>query len=46
MKTKTWSEITMEELLALGKENWTESDWETYHYIMQLRFESNYYSED
>ena len=28
-----------------GKPNWDESDWETYHYIQQLRFDSGYYSE-
>lgn len=42
----TWAEKTMQRLNQKGRANWTESDWESYHYIQQLWFESGYYDED
>lgn len=33
------------ELEAKGRENWDENDWEAFHYIEQVRFESGYYDD-
>ena len=40
---QTWSDIKLEELDIKGRDNWTQDDWDSYYYIMQLRFESGYY---
>lgn len=42
-KTQTWVDKTIDTLYAKGKNDWTQDDWDTYHYIMGLRFESGYY---
>lgn len=42
---QTWADKEYSALMKKGKPNWNESDWETYHYIQQLRFDSGYYSE-
>lgn len=44
MKT-TWSDRRMEELEKKGRENWDADDWEAYHYIEQIRFDSGYYDD-
>lgn len=41
----TWADERMEELEAKGRENWDENDWEAFHYIEQVRFESGYYDD-
>lgn len=41
----TWTDERMAELEAKGRENWDENDWEAFHYIEQLRFESGYYED-
>lgn len=41
----TWADERMAELEAKGRENWDEDDWEAFHYIEQLRFESGYYED-
>ena len=41
----SWADDAMKELTKKGKQNWTEDDWETYHYIEQLRHESGYYED-
>lgn len=43
--TKTWADEEMERLDAKGRDNWDESDYEAYHYIMQVWFESGYYDQ-
>lgn len=40
-----WADERMAELEAKGRENWDEDDWEAYHYIEQVRFESGYYED-
>lgn len=41
----TWADERMAELEAKGRENWDEGDWEAFHYIEQVRFESGYYDD-
>lgn len=41
----TWAEQCMQELNAKGRANWDADDWESYHYIEQIRFENGYYDE-
>ena len=41
-----WADRKMEELEAKGRDNWDQADYEAYHYIMQVRFESGYYDSD
>ena len=40
---QSWSDIRMEQLDIKGRSNWDEADWDSYNYIMGLRFESGYY---
>lgn len=39
----SWADAKMQELMEKPREHWDEDDWDTYHYIEQLRFESGYY---
>lgn len=39
----TWADEKMVELEAKGRENWDIDDWEAYHYIEQMRFDTGYY---
>ena len=39
----TWADKTMDTLYAKGKDNWTQDDWDSFNYIMQIRFDSGYY---
>ena len=41
----TWADERMAELEAKGRENWDDNDWEAFHYIEQVRFESGYYDD-
>ena len=41
----TWADERMAELEAKGRENWDENDWEAFHYIEHVRFESGYYDD-
>lgn len=43
---QTWADRKMQELEEKGRDNWNEEDYESYHYIEQLRFESGYYDDD
>ena len=43
INSRTWADNKMEELHAIGKDNWTQDDWDTFNYIMQVRFDSGYY---
>lgn len=40
-----WADERMEELMEKDRGNWDEDDWEAYHYIEQLRFESGCYED-
>ena len=36
---KTWAELRMEELMAKGRSNWDEDDWDSYNYIKECEAE-------
>ena len=40
---RTWADEEMERLNSIGRDNWTEDDWEAYHYIQNARAEADYY---
>lgn len=42
----SWADTKMDELSNKPKSEWDLDDWDAYHYIQQLRFESGYYEED
>lgn len=41
----TWVDKTLNELNQKPKNEWTQSDWETYHYCQQVKFENGDYEE-
>ena len=43
--SEDWSHDKYDELMKKGKDNWDQSDWEAYHYIMQTWSEYGYFDE-
>ncbi len=38
-----WAQEKMQELLAKGRENWDEDDWDAFNYIENANAEADYY---
>lgn len=43
---RTWADEKMEQLMDKPKHEWDNDDWDAYHYIQQIRYESGYYDCD